>query len=472
MLRTMLTAFALGALCVTTIAQSSPQASPTASAGASSGANKSPSGNASGGASPSAGTSTTQDTHAANDPVRERWEKLSPEEQARMKERYERYRALSEDERRELRERAQRLKETGERVEREMTPELRGQLDKLAPEKRQQILKELTETEAQKVGQRIREQLPESWVERIEKASPEDRARFFSKFMREQRGRMARYAIEQIGAHLKLAPEEIERLKNLPEAERGQAVLELRKQLSAQDAATVGLPNGLTQEQWDQWQQLPPEQFFERLQRHHREHLAPAGETEPARPDHSDADHSDAAHPETGHPENGKPPAAPRIAPERLHALKRLQDALHPGPEEHLEFSELSPVERHARLIERARDRCLAAIVEGGLATPEKIEELRALPPGRLLEATRTILAPLRALQHPPRMQRMPGSGEGGPHEHLGPRAGPPHSSPPHEGGSEGGARNDAQRPPPPPSREGTPEGSHDGEAPPHRTRP
>jgi hypothetical protein len=463
MSRTLLTTLALGALLGSALAQSPP---PTRATNETAQAGKEPV------------RTANEPVHAANDPVRERWEKLSPEEKLRMKDRWERYQALGEDERRELRERAQRLKETRERVEREMTPQVRGQLDRLSPEKRQQIVEELVETEAQKVGQRIREQLPASWIERIEKASPEDRARFFGKFMREQRGRVARFAIEQIGQRLQLAPEEIERMRNLPEAERGQAVLELRKRLSAHDAETLGLPAGLTQAQWDQWQTLPPEEFFERMQRHHREHVAPAAEPEaahpetnaPATPDtHVPADTHAATDPKAA---TDAPPAPPRIPPERLRALKRLQDALHAQPEEHLEFSDLNPKERHVRLIERARERCLVAIIEGGLVPPERFDEMRALPAGRLLEATRTILAPLRALQHPPSLQRQPGAGEGGAREHQGSRGGSPHGSPLREGNGEAGGRgNDHERPGAPP-RDGSHEGSHDGEAPPPRSRP
>ena len=39
------------------------------------------------------------------------------------------------------------------------------------------------------------------------------------------------------------------------------AILDLRKRLSTRDAAQFGLPEGITQDQWDQWQALPPEQF-------------------------------------------------------------------------------------------------------------------------------------------------------------------------------------------------------------------
>ena len=462
MRRILLTTMALGLLIGTSIARSS-QSPPPAREPA------------------RAASEPVRSAKEGKDAVHERWEKLSPEEQARMKDRWTRYQALSEDERREMRERAQRLKETRERVEREMTPEVRAQLDRLSPEKRQQIVDELVETEAQKVGQRIREQLPASWVERLEKASPEDRARFFGKFMREQRGRVARFAIEQIGQHLQLAPEEIERLKNLPEAERGQAVLELRKRLSAKDADTLGLPAGLTQAQWDQWQELPPEEFFQRMQRHHREHVAPAGETDGARPPSDPRPSPDArpspethsspdAHATPGaQPQTNPPPAPPRIAPERLRALKRLQDALHAQPEEHLEFSDLSAKERHSRLIERARERCLVAIIEGGLVPPERFEEMRSLPAGRLLEATRAILAPLRALQHPPSLQRQPGATDNGGREHSAPHTGA--SRPPsREGNGETLPRNNERERPP--SHDGVRNGARDGAAPLPRSRP
>src|SRR4051812_47818019 len=53
--------------------------------------------------------------------ARQRWERLTPEEQLRARERYEKYLALSETERAELAERVQRLKDSSARVQRELT---------------------------------------------------------------------------------------------------------------------------------------------------------------------------------------------------------------------------------------------------------------------------------------------------------------------------------------------------------------
>ena len=205
------------------------------------------------------------------DAARARWERLSPEEKARLQKNYEHYRALSEDERRNLAERARVLRDERERVRAELPPQARERLQQLDPDTRHEVMRDLVEGEVRERGARIRDKMPEAWIQRLEQARPEDRARFLAEFQRRARERVTLAAIDKIGRKLDLPHEETERLKALPSEQRMTELLGLKKRVSERDAERFGLPEGMTQAQWDEWQALPPAQFFERMQRWRRE---------------------------------------------------------------------------------------------------------------------------------------------------------------------------------------------------------
>jgi hypothetical protein len=376
---------------------------------------------------------TSRGESAATTPTleaaRQRWERLTPEEKVRARERYEKYLSLSESERAELAERAQRLKESSARVQRELSPEQREKLSTLEPEKRHELIGELVEGEAKEKGQRIREMLPDNVLKRLEAARPEDRARYLNDFKIKQRRRVARYAIDQFGKRLALPAEEVERLKNLPEDDRAQAVLELRKQLNEQEAAAFGLPPGISQREWDAWEKLSPEEFFEVMQRYQHMRAAHAAVADPTR---------DAATPTTGGkpavepPANGDKPAvetrngvptngAPtsgsmdskstsrdpghsqgvaaetareesRPSPAKLQALHELSEARRVRPSDLLDLAHLSKSERALRIDHGRRERCLAAIRKGSLLPAERIEQLAKAPDPVFFETVRRIL--------------------------------------------------------------------------------
>jgi len=279
--------------------------------------------------------------------ARSRWERLTPEEQARARERYEKYLALSEEERSELAARAQRIKENGARVQRELSPEVRERLSTLEPAKRHELIKELVEDDAKEKGRRIREMLPDDWLERLESARPEDRARYLAEFKRRQRERVARFAIDQLGRRLALAPEEIDRLKGLPQDERARAVLELKKRLDQREAKEFGLPPGITQSQWDVWEKLPPEEFYEAMQRHVRA-LSSAGASGDRPPSGSTpVDHA----PQARAPISPVEPAhAGARSAQRELALRKLADARRVRPADLVALAELPRAERTARV--------------------------------------------------------------------------------------------------------------------------
>jgi hypothetical protein len=351
-------------------------------------------------ATPARAASSTQDAGESSptlEAARKRWERLSPDEKQHAREAYERYRSMSEEERREIVERARRLNETKDRVQRELTPEARTKLDGLAPARKREVLHDLVEREAREIGLRIRQQLPDVWRERLEKATPEERARFFEQFRRQQRVRLARYAIEQIGRSLQLPPEEVRRMQELPDDERAQALLELRKRLSEKEAREFGLPPGLTREEWEEWERLPAEDFFERVQRYrHMRVLQLEGQSGAA-----GVPHGSAAVQDWSGPPGMRPPWVERTPPERREGLRRLLEAVAERREEVLELSDLPPPERAAKIRERKRQRCFAAIVESGLLPQDEIGELSRRNDHEFFEAVRRILRPAPRPERP-----------------------------------------------------------------------
>jgi hypothetical protein len=309
------------------------------------------------------------------DSARARWERFTPEEKERARARYERFLAMTEEEREQLVESARRLRERSDRVSNQLGAPGSKAGEKLAtmdPEKRRTLVHEIVTDESRAVGARIRNQFPEDWLKRLENAKPQDRARYFREFRIQQRNRVARYAIGELGKRLGLAKAEILRLQELPGEERCAAVLDLRKKLSTQEVGESGLPPGITREQWDAWLALPPEEFFDVFQRYRESRIfgQQKREASPTSPPAT----GNAAHREVGEP------------------LRALSEALRTHPDEVLALSDLSPADRRAKINSDRRQRCLRALRDGNLLSEPEIEGLEKLPDAEFFASVRRVL--------------------------------------------------------------------------------
>lgn len=301
--------------------------------------------------------------------ARARWARLGPDEQARLRERYESYKSLGEAERAELAERARRLADGRKRAERALTSEQRERLDSMNEAKRRAVLDELVEIEMRQRGARIREQVPEAWLERLDGARPEDRQRFLAEFKQKARERASQATIDRIARRLGLPRDEVDRLKSLRGDERAAAVLELSKRFSAREVEEFGLPPGVTREQWNAWQELPPETFFEAMQKLRRERMF------------RDAERNVDA-------QSGA------WTPERRARLMRLAESLRPRPEDAIDLVDAQPDEHARQMTMRRRERALQALRKHELLPKEAIDELEALPPHQFLNALKRELPP------------------------------------------------------------------------------
>jgi DNA-binding transcriptional MerR regulator len=188
------------------------------------------------------GASRPQDDGASStaerlDAARERWERLTPAEQARVRERYESWRAMPKDDRDALAERARRLGEAMRDVEKQLDDGARARIARLDPERRRELLRDLALAEG---GERIALWSgagPEAWRAKLERLPAEERERVLGE-MRQRgrggerehgRGRLAEMLARKHG----LAPAEIERILALPESERWEAVRKLRGEQEA-----------------------------------------------------------------------------------------------------------------------------------------------------------------------------------------------------------------------------------------------
>jgi hypothetical protein len=294
--------------------------------------------------------------------ARARWERLSPEDKARLQQNYERYRAMSEEERRTLAERARVLRDERERVNAELPPQTRERLQKLDPDTRREVMRDMVEGEVRERGARIREKMPDAWIQRLEQARPEDRARFLADFQHRARERVTLAAIDKIGRKLDLPREETERIKALPGDQRLAQLLELKKRMSARDAERFGLPDGMSPAQWNEWQALPPAEFFERMQRWRRER-----ESEPRR------------------------------GPEG-QVMHELVQAMRPRADDWIDLASLSQGERRLRISHLRRERVVEVIRARGLLAPDEIDALERLPDGAFVRALREkVVRPLSA---------------------------------------------------------------------------
>ncbi|MBK7642695.1 MAG: hypothetical protein IPJ19_06525 [Planctomycetes bacterium] len=331
-----------------------------------------------------AGAASEEDPLAG---ARRRWAALDTRARAQLEERWQRYQSLPAEEQRALDLRAERIRELRQRAQERLAPELRARVERLTDDKREALLSELAENETARLGARLRAVLPPEAVQRLENARPEDRVRYFEKYQAQQRKRVTSYMLERLGARLGLAKDEIDGLKKLPEEQRTAQVLALRQRLAQVETREQGLPPGMTQAEWESWLALAPEAFFECLADHVRERQL-AGE-------------------EAGISRGGARSSAPEgIAIERIRALRQLEQATQIAPADLVEFAEAAPEVRRERAEERARQRGLAILAGGGLASAEELAEYRRLSGAAFAGVVHELLAPLRTPWRAPAEKR------------------------------------------------------------------
>ncbi len=306
------------------------------------------------------GTSTSSVDLSA----RARWERLSPEQQARIRMRYESLQKMTSDERAELDRRSNRLRKQRERLLRSLSEEERTRLMSQPAERREQLLNEMVEVARRDQGRRIEEKLPKHIREFLQTAPPEQRLKRLQQFKSDTREHISKRAVENLAAALGYGPAEIVRLERLPQEERMATVLRLRKQLTAQQLSADGLPPDFTRERWDALEALPPEEYFREVwSLRQRGELSEVPGLE----------------------------LSTRESRAEREQLRELNKALHAKPRLYVEFSELSPKDRRIEIDRRRRDRVTELLDQSEMLNAEQLAALRELPDAQFFGRVRAM---------------------------------------------------------------------------------
>lgn len=163
------------------------------------------------------------------DGARARWERLSPDEQARLRERFERLRSMPERERASLEDRARSLSDAMNRAQERLPAEDRARVDRLDPERRRALLRDLALLEGGDCGTRSRGHVPGEWREKLDRLPPDQRAQAAAEFERKQREHCREKLAEILARKFELSAAEIARIEALPESERVVEIAKLRR---------------------------------------------------------------------------------------------------------------------------------------------------------------------------------------------------------------------------------------------------
>lgn len=328
--------------------------------------------------------------------ARERWERLSNEERARLSERFEEFRNMPEAERERMRAHLARIAEARREIEASIPPQTRARLDGLDEASRRQVLREYVELAMAERAERLRAKMPPELCKRLEGASlPEREA-----LLRERRGELhergAPRVIDYLGRKLDLPAEEIERLKGLPPDERAASI----EALSKRELARRGPPPGVSPEEYQRWLELPPREMFECLHRHGVRGFGPDRGGPPDRPGSTEPREGfgpggrEGRPPEGPRPEGGAkgPPRGPRregrIA---KSAQAEVWSALRPEAAWVLELADLGRDQRREEIGRRARAKAIEVLRRSPEVTPQDLERLEGSSGREFHEALREI---------------------------------------------------------------------------------
>lgn len=319
--------------------------------------------------------------------ARERWESLTPEERQRVQQRFERLKNLDESERAELERRVRKRKQTEEKVLGRLSPKVRKRLMEAKPQHRRQLIDEMVEAEMRHRGRKIEAKLPEDIREQLAAAPPAERRKRLTQFKRETRERISLVVVEDTARALGYGQQDIARFMKLPLDRRMKLALELRKMFTSQQVAASGLPPGLTQEQWDELDRLPPHDYLAEVMRLREEG---AFGTTPKTEQRS-----------------------PRVSAKAREIGRQISQGLRHDPQERLELSELPPHRRRTVLDQRRRDRVMTEVRKLEVFDAEQLERLEAMPDDEFFLHARRVAQDLRRGKIPDVRKWQPGEPRG-----------------------------------------------------------
>lgn len=200
------------------------------------------------------------------DALRKRWETLDPESREALRGRYERLRSMSPEERERALTLAKRLRAESDEMLRSLEPAEREAIEALEPAERGRVVRALVADRARVMAARLRLHMTDEERARIKDASSAERAAILGAVRARVMGELPRKA-RRMGETLGLSPKELERFSSADPKERRAGMISLARRRAAQHVRTQGLPDSVTEADWERISKLPDGAFVRAVQR-------------------------------------------------------------------------------------------------------------------------------------------------------------------------------------------------------------
>lgn len=191
----------------------------------------------------------------------QRWERLKPEEQERMRGRFERWGRLSEEQREEYQRRSEERKRVSKEALSFLRPEERASFELLDGETKQGVLRELTHMKLLERGHRLRGMFPKECRERLDSAGAEGRKAILDQFRREDLHKAGERALKEFAKDLGLSEAEVENIRNMKPERRHEELLGLKRRVVELGRQADGSSTVLAEGEWERIKGLPPREF-------------------------------------------------------------------------------------------------------------------------------------------------------------------------------------------------------------------
>lgn len=275
--------------------------------------------------------------------AREHWSRMPQDEREEIAVRYRDFQTLDDQERRALYRRARRLSGLQEELVLSLPEGARLRLERLEPEKRRRVLRDMLEDELRDRGLRVHGTLPTELARDLEHAPPSERRRLLRDFDRGGR----RLRLENLARELGIDEAELGDLSRLDDDELDARLHELRRRVIERAVEERGLPRWLSVDEWSELRAVDDATFTRRW----RLALSRRGATE-------------------------------------ANPFEQLMRSLRPDPSWHVENAHMSSEERRVAVYRMAKKRALD-LMDRLAMDPGEIERMNRLDGPDLMAAMR-----------------------------------------------------------------------------------
>ena len=300
----------------------------------------------------------------------ERWGRLDPEQQERMRGRFERWQNLSNEERGAYQRRAREMQRAEREALRQLRPEDRKRFEKLDQSTREAVMKEMTHLLLVERTHRLRGKLPPEARKRLENAKPEDRMHVLERLRHDELHHAGDRALKDLARRLGLT-------------EQQEELLALKRRAVERGIRDGARPEDMGEHDWERMRDLSPRDFARDWFRHNDR--------------------------------------AQRTPEDRRR--RRLQELLKPTLDELIEVSRAPDKDRRALLAALVRTRIQSIGTEKGDLPAKLLEELKGLSDREFINRMRRQARP----QEPKGLRRPGEDGPRGPRDQRPGRAGQAH---------------------------------------------